>query len=63
MLSEHAKAIIEDVNNVRKKRINIEYLLQKYYKKPEKDFIQKYAETRIANIGVVAALLHPGAIW
>jgi purine-cytosine permease-like protein len=54
MLSEHAKEIIKDVDNVRKKRINIDCLLQKYHEKPEKNFIQKYAETQIAIVGVIA---------
>ena len=54
MLSEHANKIIKDIDKVRKKRMNIDYLLQKYHEKPERDFIQKYAETKIANVGVIA---------
>lgn len=52
MLSEHANKIIKDVNKVRKKRMDIDCLLQKYHEKPEQDFIQKYAETRIAAVGI-----------
>jgi hypothetical protein len=52
MLSEHANKIIQDVNEVRKKRIDLKCLLQKYHEKPELDFIQKYAETRIAAVGI-----------
>ncbi|MCZ7381870.1 MAG: hypothetical protein O8C64_09955 [Candidatus Methanoperedens sp.] len=52
MLSEHAKEIIKDVNDVGKKRINIDDLLQRYPEKPERDFIQKYAETEIASSGL-----------
>jgi hypothetical protein len=50
MISEHADQIINDINRVRKKEKNIDFLLQKYYRKEEKDFIQKYAETEIAYL-------------
>ncbi len=52
MLSEHANKIIKDVNEVRKNRMDIERLLKNYHKKPCLDFIQKYAETQIAIVGV-----------
>ena len=47
MLSHRAKNIIEDVDNVQND-IDIKYLLQKYPEKFEKDFIQKYIETKIS---------------
>lgn len=50
MLSESAKNITKDVDNVRK-NTDIESLLQKYHEKPQRDFIQKYAETKIASVG------------
>jgi len=62
MLSEHANKIIKDIDNVRTKRINIDYLLQKYHKKPEHDFIKKYAETRIAAVGILSYWLSVMAI-
>lgn len=52
MLSEHADEIINDINRVRKKEKNIEFLLQKYYEKEEKDFIQKYIETKIVSLSL-----------
>lgn len=60
MVSEHTKEIIEDIDNVRKKRINIDCLLQKYHEKPERDFIQKYAETEIASLSKKLARI---AFW
>lgn len=56
MLSKRANEIIHDINNVRKRRKNIDFLLRKYHEKPEKEFIQKYAETQIAIFGVIAYL-------
>jgi hypothetical protein len=56
MLSEHANEIIKDIDNFHKNRINIDFLLQKYDEKSERDFIQKYAETKIAVLGVYALL-------
>ena len=50
MLSPRAKNIIKDVNNVQK-NIDINSLLQKYPEKFEKDFIQKYIETKISFFG------------
>ena len=50
MLSHRAKNIIKDVGNVQK-NIDINPLLQKYPEKFEKDFIQKYIETKISFFG------------
>ncbi|TRZ91572.1 MAG: hypothetical protein D4R88_01675 [Methanosarcinales archaeon] len=50
MLSEHANEIKKDIDKVRKKKIDIDHLLQKYHEEPERDFIQKYAETEIASL-------------
>ena len=47
MLSSRANNVTEDVDNVQKNR-DIESLLQKYPDKLERDFIQKYIETKIA---------------
>jgi len=49
----NAEEIIKAVDNVEQK--NIGSLLQKY-EQPEKDFIQKYVETKIAIVGVDAFL-------
>ncbi|VVB86726.1 Uncharacterised protein [uncultured archaeon] len=56
MPSAHANKIIKDIDNVLEKKIDIDLdsLLQKYHEKPERDFIQKYAETKIAFVGVKA---------
>lgn len=51
MLSEHAKKIIKDIDDVYKKKSNIDCLLREYDKKSERDFIQKVAETEIAYLG------------
>jgi hypothetical protein len=47
MVSKISQTIMEDVDGV-SNSADIESLLQKYQKKPQKDFIQKYAETKIA---------------
>lgn len=47
MVSKISQNIMKDVDGV-SNSAGIESLLQKYQKKPQKDFIQKYAETKIA---------------
>lgn len=54
MLSKRGKEIKNDIINVSKGEMEIDSLLQKYDKKPDRDFIQKYAETEMANVGVDA---------
>ena len=46
MLSDQAENIIKDVKNIRTE--GIKDLLKKYPERPQRDFIQKYAETEIA---------------
>ena len=47
MVSKISQNIMEDVDGVRK-NTDIESLLQKYQEKSQKEFIQKYVETKIA---------------
>lgn len=64
MLSCRAENIIKDVDNVQKDIIDIKYLLQNYPDKFERDFIQKYIETKksffgnkITDLSFILALL------
>lgn len=56
MLSPEAEKIIKEVNDC-KKGTDIDSLLKNFATKPEKEFIQKYAETEIAVIGGVDAFV------
>ena len=49
MASKISQNIMKDVDGVGNST-DIESLLHKYQEKPQKDFIQKYAETKIAVI-------------
>ena len=49
MVSEKSKCIMKGIDNVRK-HTDIECLLRNHHSEPEKDFIQKYAETKMAAI-------------
>lgn len=49
MLSEKSKCIKKDIDTVRE-HTDIECLLRNYHSEPEKDFIQKYAETKMATV-------------
>ena len=56
MLSKTSKEIVKDVDRA-SNSADIELLLKKYQEKTQKDFIQKYAETKIAVISSKVTIL------